>query len=136
MSITRQQAAAARAAAAKSADAQDRLSALEVERNGYVQRGDKKGIKAVDEEIAHWSRIAGIPVESGDAANGSVGSGSEGSDATSTGEQHSNGAGSDGQDGDGSSDDAGDQEQKAGDEPSETAPQPRGRAKAAAAPKA
>ena len=66
--ISRQQAAAAREAAAKSAEAQDRLSALEVERNGYVQRGDKNGIKAVDEEIARWSRRVGVHAESGTTA--------------------------------------------------------------------
>lgn len=135
MSITRQQAAAARAAAAKTADAKDRLSALEVERNGYVQRGDKKGIKAVDEEIAHWSRVAGIPLESGEDHTGATGNegGGEGSDATGTGEQTSTGDTDD----ESAADDPGNQEQAAGDEQqSEPAPQPRGRAKAAAAPKA
>lgn len=65
MGITKQEAAAARAQAAKSNEAKDRLSALEVERQGYVQRGDKKGVKAIDDEIAHWSKVARIPVESG-----------------------------------------------------------------------
>ena len=64
MPPTRQEAAAARAAAAKSAEARDRLSALEVERQGYVQRDDKKGVAAVDEEIAHWSSQAGVPLDS------------------------------------------------------------------------
>lgn len=65
MGITKQEAAAARAQAAKSNEAKDRLSALEVERQGYVQRGEKKGVKAIDDEIAHWSQVARIPVESG-----------------------------------------------------------------------
>ncbi|WP_194521966.1 hypothetical protein [Cellulosimicrobium sp. JZ28] len=64
MPPTRQEAAAARAAAAKNAEARDRLSALEVERQGYVQRDDKKGVAAVDEEIAHWSSQAGVPLDS------------------------------------------------------------------------
>ncbi len=67
MSITRQEAAAARAAAAQRTEAAERLSALEVERAGYVQRGNAGGVEAVDEEIAHWSQVAGIPVESGPA---------------------------------------------------------------------
>lgn len=72
MGITKQEAAAARAQAAKSAEAKDRLSALEVERQGYVQRGDKKGVKAIDDEIAHWSQVARIPVESGSIPGGIV----------------------------------------------------------------
>jgi hypothetical protein len=81
MSITKQEAAVARAQAAKTTEAKDRLSALEVERQGYVQRGDKKGQKAIDDEIAHWSKVAGIPVESGTVtASGTPAQSADGAD--------------------------------------------------------
>ena len=62
MSRTAQEAAAARAAAAKNETTSSRLSALEVERQGYVQRGDDDGVAAVDEEIARYSRELRIPL--------------------------------------------------------------------------
>lgn len=62
---SKQQAAEARAAAARKQDATERLSALEVERQGYVRRGDEKGTSAVDDEIAHWSSVLGIPTAAG-----------------------------------------------------------------------
>lgn len=62
MSRTAQEAAAARAVAAKNETATSRLSALEVERQGYVQRGDEDGVAAVDEEIARYSRDLRIPL--------------------------------------------------------------------------
>lgn len=62
MSRTAQEAAAARAAAAKNETASSRLSALEVERQGYVQRGDEDGVAAVDEEIARYSRELRVPL--------------------------------------------------------------------------
>jgi len=67
---SREQAAAARAAAAKKADAVERLSALEVERRGYVRRGDSNGVSAVDDEIAHWSSVLGVPTASGAVETG------------------------------------------------------------------
>lgn len=62
MSRTAQEAAAARAAAAKNETVTSRLGALEVERQGYVQRGDVAGVAAVDREIAHCSRELGVPL--------------------------------------------------------------------------
>lgn len=62
MSRTAQEAAAARAAAAKNEATSSRLTALEVERQGYVQRGNEDGVAAVDEEIARYSRELGIPL--------------------------------------------------------------------------
>lgn len=87
MGITKQEAAAQRAQAAKSTEAKDRLSALEVERQGYVQRGDKKGVKAIDDEIAHWSNVARIPVESGPVAESASESTSTGADRVAELEQ-------------------------------------------------
>lgn len=68
MGFTKQEAAAARAEAAQKTAAAERLSALEVERRGYVRRGKDAEVAAVDDEIAHWSHIAGIPVVAGPAA--------------------------------------------------------------------
>ncbi|WP_309129475.1 hypothetical protein [Microbacterium sp.] len=73
MSITKKDAAATRAAAAKQAEAADRLSALEVERRGYVQRGDEEGVELVDAEIARWSKLVGVPAESGRSGDGGQG---------------------------------------------------------------
>jgi hypothetical protein len=84
MSITKKEAAAARAVAAQKAEAVDRLSALEVERRGYVFRGNERGIKAVDDEIAHWSNIAGIPVESGSGDDSTDDDSDDGASETDT----------------------------------------------------
>lgn len=55
---SKQDAAAARAAAAQRDEARGRLSGLEVERQGYVARGDEDGVAAVDDEIAKYKALA------------------------------------------------------------------------------
>lgn len=55
---SKQEAAAARAAAAQRDEARSRLSGLEVERQGYVARGDEDGVAAVDDEIAKYTALA------------------------------------------------------------------------------
>lgn len=57
---SKQDAAAARAAAAQRDEARSRLSGLDVERQGYVARGDEDGVAAVDDEISKYKAIAGV----------------------------------------------------------------------------
>ncbi|MEV4705034.1 hypothetical protein [Actinoplanes sp. NPDC049316] len=50
------------------ANAQDMLRALKTERAGYEQRGLTDRVKAVDEQIAHWTKVAkDAPVNPDDA---------------------------------------------------------------------
>jgi len=56
---SKQEAAVARASAAQRDEARSRLSGLEVERQGYVARGDEDGAAAVDDEISKYKEILG-----------------------------------------------------------------------------
>jgi hypothetical protein len=60
---SKQEAASARAAAAQRDDARSRLSGLEVERQGYVARGDEEKAALVDDEISRYRALAELDDE-------------------------------------------------------------------------
>jgi hypothetical protein len=82
--VTREEAAAARATAARKSEATKRLSALEVERRGYVVRGQDERVEQVDEEIARYRDLAGVtaPEDEQDAAGDPQGDASGSGDAS------------------------------------------------------